>query len=49
MSQDNTQASKPPSALKRMFSLLVYVSGIGLLLFILFTIIFSLWSIFTTA
>ena len=45
MNQENT----PPSALQRMLRLLGYISGIGLLLFLLFVIIFSLWSIITTA
>jgi len=45
MSQENT----PPSAIQRMLRLLGYISGIGLLLFILFVILFSLWSIVTTA
>ena len=45
MSQENT----PPNAIQRMLRLLAYISGIGLLLFILFVIVFSLWSIVTTA
>lgn len=44
MSEQNT----PPTAIQRWVRLLAYVSGIGLLLFILFTIVFSLWSIATT-
>ena len=49
MSQENSPQNPRPSAIKRMLQLLAYISGIGLLLFILFTIVFSLWSIITTA
>lgn len=53
MSQDNTspadQTEKPRTAMQRMIGLLGYLAGIGLLLFILFTILFSIWSIFATA
>lgn len=49
MSEDNTPTSTPPNALQRMIRLLGYIAGIGLLLFITFTILFSLWSIFKTA
>ena len=45
MSEEN----QPRTALQRMLGLLGYVAGIGLLLFILFVIIFSLWQIFATA
>ncbi len=45
MSENNT----PPTAIQRMLRLLAYFAGIGLLLFIVFVILFSLWQIFATA
>lgn len=45
MSQENT----PPSSMQRMLHLLGYLAGIGLLLFLVFVIGFSLWQIVATA
>ena len=49
MSEENSPENTPPNALQRMFQLLAYLAGIGLLLFIVFVILFSLWSIIKTA
>ena len=49
MSEEKTPVQKRPNALQRMTRLLGYLVGIGLLLFLLFTIVFSLWSIVKTA
>jgi hypothetical protein len=49
MSEEKTPVNTRPNALQRMFRLLCYIAGIGLLLFLLFTIAFSLWSIVKTA
>ena len=49
MSVEKTPVQKRPNALQRMTRLLGYLLGIGLLLFLLFTIIFSIWSIVKTA
>ena len=38
-----------PSTLRKLLSLTGYLAAIGLLLFILFAIFFSIWSIFSTA
>lgn len=45
MSEENI----PRTSMQRMLGLLGYLAGIGLLLFILFVIVFSLWQIFATA